>query len=353
MKHSPALAALGLAAAMLASAGPAAADTVEDALVRDLGLTAEQAHGLPRAQARAAEIDAAAADLDAYAGSVFDVRTRVLTVHVTDGSAVAAVEALGAAAEVVDGDPDRVVRALNAAEPPEGVVGWYPEAGAVVVEVLPGSGVSAADLGVPDDAVRLVEAARPSTYGRIIGGHRFTAHGGGCTIGFSARGDGVEGFLTAGHCGRPGDVLQGPGGPVGVFRHSVFPGSDGAFVQVSPPWVVTNLVERYSTAYLEVAGSTPAPVGSALCMSSPTYGWQCGTLQARNQTVSYPQGTVRGLFRTNLCAGPGDSGAPIVAGDQAQGIVSGGSGSPGGGCTTFGQEVNPLLAMWGLTLVTS
>ncbi|MFL1380728.1 MULTISPECIES: S1 family peptidase [unclassified Nocardiopsis] len=361
MKYSPALAALGLVAAMLAAAGPAAADTapaapLDDALARDLGLSAEQARGLLTAQNEAAEVDAAAMEIESYAGSAFDVRTRVLTVRVTDEAAVAAVEALGAEAEVVDTDPDEVVQALNAAETPEGVVGWYPDDDGVVVEVLPDSGVTAVDLGVPDKTVhvRVVEAERPSTYGQIIGGHQFTVNGGRCTIGFSARGGGnVEGFLTAGHCGRVGDVFQGPNGPIGVFRHSVFPGSDGAFVQVSPPWVVTNLVERYSTTYLQVTGSTPAPVGSAVCLSSPTYGWQCGTLQARNQTVSYPQGSVQGLFRTNLCAGPGDSGAPIVSGNQAQGIVSGGSGSPGTGCTTFGQEINPLLAMWGLTLVTS
>jgi streptogrisin C len=344
---------------MLAAAGPAAAAPapvapLADALARDLGLTVEQARGLLTAQNEAAEVDAAAMEIESYAGSAFDVRTHVLTVRVTDEAAVAAVEALGAEAEVVDTAPDEVIQALNAAETPEGVVGWYPDGDGVVVEVLPGSGVTAADLDVPDEAVRVVEAEQPSTYGRIIGGHRFTVNGGRCTIGFSARGGGsVEGFLTAGHCGRVGDVLQGPNGPVGVFRHSVFPGSDGAFVQVSPPWVVTDLVERYSTTYLQVTGSTPAPVGSAVCLSSPAYGWQCGTLLARNQTVSYPQGAVRGLFRTNLCSGPGDSGAPIVAGSQAQGIVSGGSGSPGAGCTTFGQEIDPLLSMWGLTLVTS
>lgn len=366
MRHSPALAALGLAAAMLVAApgtaaagttaptAPAAAGSADgpvDALVRDLGLTAEQARGLPRAQQEAARIDAAAAELDAYAGSSFDIGTRVLTVRVTDAGAAEAVEALGAEAEVVDRDPDEVVRALNAAETPEGVVGWYPADGTVVVEVLPGT--SAEGLDVPAGSVRVVEAAPPRTYGQIIGGHRYTVNGTRCTIGFSARGAGVEGFLTAGHCGRAGDVLQGPDGPVGVFRYSVFPGSDGAFVQVSPPWAVTNLVERHSSPYLQVTGSTPAPVGSAVCVSSPSYGWQCGTVQARNQTVNYPQGSVRGLFRTNLCTGPGDSGAPIVSGNQAQGIVSGGSGSPATGCTTFGQEVRPLLSMWGLTLVTS
>ncbi|MFD6098970.1 S1 family peptidase [Nocardiopsis flavescens] len=362
MRLSPALASLGLAAALLAASGPASAATSDtttahtplDALVRDLDLTPAQARGLLEAQAGAARTDAAAARLDAYAGSSFDPRTRVLTVRVTDPGAAAAVEALGAEATVVDRDPLQTVRALDAAAP-EGVLGWYPDpspgSDTVVVEVAPGA--PAPDLGVPADAVRLVEAAPPRTYGQIIGGHRYSANGARCTIGFSARGAGAEGFLTAGHCGAVGDTFPGPDGPLGVFRHSVFPGSDGAFVQVSPPWVVTNLVENYSSARLGITGSTPAPIGSAVCVSSPTYGWQCGTLQSRNQTVNYPEGSVHGLFRANVCAGPGDSGAPLVSGSQAQGIVSGGSGAPGSGCTVFGQEVNPLLAMWGLTLVTA
>ncbi|MDE3723602.1 S1 family peptidase [Nocardiopsis sp. N85] len=366
MKYPPVLAALGLVAAVLAApapatAAPSPAEPVADdpvaALVRDMDLTETEAHDLLAAQAVAGEIDAEAADIagDAYAGSSFDIDTHALTVLVTDSGVASAVEAAGAEVVVIDTDPADTVRALDAAAVPEGVVGWYPDSDTVVVEVMAGSGIDAGDLGVPDDAVRLVETdTRPRTYGQIIGGRPFVVNGVRCTIGFSATGGrDARGFLTAGHCGRVGQVLQGPDGPVGVFQHSVFPGRDGAFVRVYDPWRVTNLVDRYDGTFVRVTGSNPAPVGSALCLSSSTHGWRCGTLQARDQTVTYPQGSVQGLFRSTLCAGPGDSGAPIVAGSQAQGIVSGGSGSPGTGCTTFGQEVNPLLSLWGLTLVTS
>src|SRR3712207_7600928 len=48
----------------------------------------------------------------------------------------------------------------------------------------------------------------------------------------------------------------------------------------------------------------------------------CGTIQAFNTSVSYPQGVVSGLIRTNVCAEPGDSGGSLVAGNQAQGVTS-------------------------------
>lgn len=59
--------------------------------------------------------------------------------------------------------------------------------------------------------------------------------------------------------------------------------------------------------------------------------------------MRYPQGIVQGLFRTDPCSQPGESGAPLVAGDQAQGVISGDSGSPGTGCLAFFQNVDPLL----------
>ena len=59
---------------------------------------------------------------------------------------------------------------------------------------------------------------------------------------------------------------------------------------------------------------SPPPTGTA------------ALIQQRDASVTYPQGNVFGLTRTNVCAEPGDSGGSFIAVDQAQGIASGGSG---------------------------
>jgi len=74
---------------------------------------------------------------------------------------------------------------------------------------------------------------------------------------------------------------------------------------------------------------------------------------AKNATVNYPQGTVTGLTRTNVCAEPGDSGGSWLSGSQAQGVTSGGSGNCTSGGIIYFQPVNEILSVYGLTLVTS
>ena len=64
--------------------------------------------------------------------------------------------------------------------------------------------------------------------------------------------------------------------------------------------------------------------------------------------MSYPQGVVSGLIRTNVCAEPGDSGGPLFAGTAAIGLTSGGSGNCTTGGTTFFQPVTEALSVYGL-----
>jgi len=111
-------------------------------------------------------------------------------------------------------------------------------------------------------------------------------------------------------------------------------------------------VNRYPGT-VSVAGSQSADVGASVCRSGSTTGWHCGTIQALNSSVTYPQGTVTGLIRTNVCAEPGDSGGSLLAGSQAQGVTSGGSGNCSSGGTTFFQPVNEILQVFGLTLTVS
>lgn len=152
-----------------------------------------------------------------------------------------------------------------------------------------------------------------------------------------------EGYVTAGHCGSVGTRTVGFNGAAqGVFTVVAFPGDDYGLVETNSQWYPVP----------SFAGTQPAPVGSPVCKTSPTTGTTCGTITARNVTVSFPQGTVHSLIRTDLCSEPGDSGAPVASGDQLQGLVSGASGNCSLGGTTYIQPINPVLSALGTTLLT-
>ena len=384
MRPSPVISAIGTGALAFglaltmapgALAAPAAAPqtptpddnatSMLEALAEDLDLSTPQAEELLEAQEAALDVDAEATEAagDAYGGSLFDIDTRELTVLVTDADAVSAVEAAGAEATVVDhglDGLDEIVEDLNAADAQEGVVGWYPdvESDTVVIEVLEGTGadvdalVEAAGVDAADVQVEEV-AEQAETYANIIGGLAYYM-GGRCSVGFPAtNSSGQAGFVTAGHCGTVGTRVT-IGNGAGVFERSVFPGNDAAFVRGTSNFTLYNLVYRYNSGgYQSVTGTSQAPIGSAVCRSGSTTGWHCGTIQARNQTVSYPQGTVRALTRTNVCAEPGDSGGSFISGTQAQGVTSGGSGNCSSGGTTYYQEVAPMINSWGVNIRTS
>lgn len=367
--------ALGMAIAVAPSAGasalPAEPDTdntsttMQEALERDFGLTPFGAEELLQAQAEAFDIDAEATEAagDAYAGSLFDTNTHELTVLLTDAEAAAAVEATGAETSVVTHGTEglaEIIEDLDRAGAPNGVVGWYPDVESDTVVIEATDPAEAEDLledaNVDASAVQVEETDEtPQLYADIVGGDAFHMGGGRCSIGFAATDSaGNDGFVTAGHCGTVGTSAQSADGTgSGTFEQSVFPGNDAAFVAATSNWTVTNLVNTYDGGSQVVNGSTQAPVGSTVCRSGSTTGWHCGTIEARGQTVSYPEGTVQDLTRTNVCAEPGDSGGSFISDDQAQGMTSGGSGDCTFGGTTYYQEVTPALNSWNLTLTTN
>ena len=383
MRPSPVISAIGtgaLAFGLALSVAPGAsavtvpaepspqgeAATMQEALERDFGLTPFEAETLLGAQQEALGIDTAAAEAagDAYGGSGFDTDTLELTVLVTDSTAVSDVEAAGAEAELVSYGTEglaAIIDELDAVGTQPGVVGWYPDVAGdtVVIEATDTTGaenlIEAA--GVDASAVQVEQTDEaPRLYADIVGGDAYFMGGGRCSVGFAATdGSGNGGFVTAGHCGTVGTSAQSSDGSgSGVFEQSVFPGNDAAFVRATSNWTVTNLVNMYSAGGTQtVGGSSQAPVGSAVCRSGSTTGWHCGTIEARGQSVSYPEGTVNDMTRTSVCAEPGDSGGSFIAGDQAQGMTSGGSGNCSSGGTTFYQEIGPALSSWNLSLVTS
>ncbi|MEW2383501.1 S1 family peptidase [Micromonospora sp. NPDC047707] len=346
------------------TAAPAEAASSEmlAAMQRDLGLTADAARTRIARDEKGSRTDASLRRSlgSAYAGGW--LTPDGLVVAVTGAAAADRVKAAGARATIVGrsgAQLDRVKSTLDrhaAKAPAESVPGWYVDVTTNTVVVLARGDTRAATAFVRASrvdaaAIRVVRTTEaPRTFYDVRGGDAYYMGGGRCSVGFSVTG----GFVTAGHCGTTGTATQGYNQvSQGTFRGSSFPGNDYAWVQTNSNWTPQPWVNNYSGGNVTVAGSTEAAVGAAICRSGSTTGWRCGSVQAKNQTVNYPQGTVTGLTRTNACAEPGDSGGSWLSGQQAQGVTSGGSGNCSSGGTTYFQPLNEILSVYGLTLRTS
>ena len=303
----------------------------------------------------------------AYAGSWLTDNGMTLNIGITDPAMADTVRAAGAVPKLVEHSVqqlDGAKRALDATatRADRKLPGWYVDLAAnkVTVQALPGDAGKArrlaADAGIPAAEVEVVTVrSQPRPLADVIGGQAYfialdqgTAR---CSVGFSVQG----GFVTAGHCGKPGDQTFGANQqPQGQVVASVFPGdADFGVVQTNSTFTPQPFVDDFNGNLLPVAGSTEAPVGAAVCRFGSTTGGHCGTILAKNQTVNYPEGTVTGLTRTNACAEGGDSGGSWLSGDQAQGVTSGGSGDCTTGGETFFQPVNEILQRNNLTLLTA
>ena len=362
MSATPAAAAPEPAGPALVPATEAASPEMLAAMQRDLGLTAEQARERMGRDERGSRL---AAELrrtlgGAFAGAWLTDDARTLTVAVTDASQAQRVRAAGAQPKVVE----RSEAMLNSIKSkldskagkasPDAVPGWYVDVTTNAVVVLARDTKAAqafvAATGVDRNAVRVVASdEQPRLLYDVRGGDAYYIGGGRCSIGFSVNG----GYVTAGHCGDVGQATSGYNQvSQGTFRGSSFPGNDYAWVATNSNWTPQPWVNNYSGGNVIVAGSQEAAVGASVCRSGSTTGWRCGTIQAKNATVNYPQGTVYGLTRTSACAEPGDSGGSWLTGQQAQGVTSGGSGNCSVGGTTYFQPVNEILSAYGLTLRT-
>jgi streptogrisin D len=155
--------------------------------------------------------------------------------------------------------------------------------------------------------------------------------------------------LTAGHCtvGATGvsDWYNGAGTYFGYDAGGRYPVTDYGLIRhynasVSKP----GNVYIHSTGNVQdITHSRDPGDGEAVCLSGWASGGDCGSVQELNVTVNYGDGDVNGLFRSNICRQPGDSGGSIYHNDAALGLHSGGSG-----CTAYHQRVNPALAWYGM-----
>ncbi|MFD1044372.1 alpha-lytic protease prodomain-containing protein, partial [Kibdelosporangium lantanae] len=246
---------------------------------------------------------------------------------------------------------------LDHAKPPHSVPGWSVDVKTNSVTVLTHpeardvARTFVASAGVDPGSVRFVDTSiTPRPLYDVRGGDEYSIDNRAlCSVGFSVNG----GFITAGHCGQRGSTTAASGVSQGTFQASVFPGQDYAYVQVNSQWTPRGVVNHYDGTTVNVAGSQEAAVGAAVCRSGRTSGWHCGTILGKNESVTYQEGTVNGMTRTNACAEPGDSGGSWLAGQQAQGVTSGGSGDCSQGGTIWFFPVNVILSSTGRTLVTN
>jgi hypothetical protein len=387
---------LPLAIAMAASAaGPSdsLSPSLRAAMQRDLGLTSAQLSQYLKIERLAAlqEKQLAKAQGRNFAGSWIEqangsFRLVVATTSIRPQKAAAGVEVRSARHSLAELDASKAqLDAVQArgGKVPKGVYGWYVDlpSNSVVVSVGKGAQQAGIDFaaasGVDVQRVRLVtEQEQPSLRLDLKGGQGYLRNPGdgylyACSIGFPVTQGSTQAYVTAGHCGDAGENAyfepsQWTLGPkIGSFAASSFPnpgqtGNDYAWVRVDSGHTTSPIVYGWGKGDVTVRGGTEVAVGAAICRSGRTSGWRCGTIEAKNQTVNYSSGeTILNLTRTTACSEGGDSGGSFITGPgQAQGVLSGGSGSckgkqPNNRTRSFYQPLLPILSAYNLTLRTS
>jgi streptogrisin C len=351
------------------------------AMQRDLGLTSAQLSQYLKVERTAVNQGAALAKAQGanFAGSwierkpngehQFVVATTSLQPQ-TGPSGVSIRNARNSLAQLNASKKELDLLAAQAGKVPAGVYGWSVDVrtNSVTLDVAPGARKAAIDFvaasGADASTIRFRNMdSAPKPLVTFEGGSEYLSQSGGsyyyCSVGFAAFKSGSQGFVTAGHCGNAGDGVftlanrRTLGPQVGSFASSFFGGSgDGAYVQLSG----SNTATAYVKGVGPVRGMTVAPIGASVCRSGRTTGVKCGTIQAYNATVNYPEATINGLTQVKVCAEGGDSGGSFISGDQAQGVLSGGNysckGNQAGLATSYFQPVGEILQNNGLTLKT-
>jgi streptogrisin D len=288
---------------------------------------------------------------DRTAGTYLDASGK-LVVTVTDADAAQAVRAAGATPRQVARSGAVLARAEASLRTGLTTSGTAYAVDPVTNQVLVSvdSTVTGAKLAaVKATVAKLGDAARlevvPGTLSLLIsGGDAIYTGGSRCSLGFNVRSGSTNYFLTAGHCTNAGSSWNNGSTVLGTRAGSSFPGNDYGIV-------------RYTTSSVTISGTvgsqdissagTPT-VGQSVTRRGSTTGTRSGQVTALNATVNYPQGQVRGMIRTTVCAQPGDSGGPLYSGSRAFGLTSGGSGNCSSGGVTFFQPVVEALNAFGV-----
>ncbi|OAA74921.1 Chymotrypsin [Akanthomyces lecanii RCEF 1005] len=345
-----------------------------EAMKRDLGLNAEQATARVARDLYANNIITQVRGLvgDSFAGAWIDADT--IHIGITDHSLADVVTASGATPITMTNSLSKLENAKSSLDKkfvgqaktmestsgsPSGIASYFIDVAAnkLVIKALANSHAyaeklaSQVGLAASEFAVQTVKAM-PRTIATVEGGDAYYIDDSSrCSVGFSV----TTGFVSAGHCGSPGSsATTSNGETLGTFEASVFPGSaDMSYISTVSGTDLQGYIDGYGQGSLPVSGSDESAVGASICRSGSTTGVHCGTINAKDATVNYAEGSVTGLTQTDVCAEPGDSGGSWFSGSQAQGVTSGGDGDCTSGGTTYFQPVNEILQTYGLTLVTA
>ncbi|MEV0445037.1 S1 family peptidase [Streptomyces spectabilis] len=185
----------------------------------------------------------------------------------------------------------------------------------------------------------------------LRGGTLLFSPSGRCVVSFNATTGTRYYGIMAGQCGAVGTKWYADPGlttEVGVTETAVFPGEDYALVHFTNPDYSYPSEVAIGARAIRINRAVNPVVGQSACRVGPTTGARCGRVQGVNVSLTFPQGTVNGLFRTNICAEPGDSSGPAFAGDGALGFLVGGNGNCTTGGTTYYQPLAPVLSAHGL-----
>jgi streptogrisin C len=392
---------IAVAVAMVATAAPSpsangVAPAIRAAMQRDLGLTSAQLSQYLKIERLTAmqEKNLAKAQGRQFAGSWIERSANgsfhlvVATTSLRPQKGPAGVEIRNARNTLASLNSSKAALddvLAHGAKVPKGVYGWYVDVTTNSVVVSIGKGQQKAGVnfvaasGADANSVRFVVAEeQPTLRAALKGGLGYLRNPGdgylyACSIGFNVLKGTVPGYVSAGHCGDAGEpvFLEGAAGigpqwtlgpQIGTFQASNFPnpgqtGNDWSWIAISSGHTQSGTVYGWGKGDVAVKGSTSVGVGAAICRSGRTSGWRCGTVEALGQTVSYGTGeTILNLTRTSACSEGGDSGGSFITGvGQAQGVLSGGSGSCKGGgkrSKSFFQPLAPILSAYGLTLKT-
>ncbi|MEU4835583.1 S1 family peptidase [Streptosporangium sp. NPDC023615] len=356
------------------------------AIHRDLGLTEEQAQSHLLNESRLSPIAVRLRERlgDRFAGSWLQGPVgQTLVVATTSRADTAQITAAGARPLVVARSLARLraVKEKLAAQPALSAVSSVRYIDAKTNKVVISSSTPKATTssikaaGVAPAAVRVALSAErprllqastptdPQTYPPgvpptdLLGGQAYYAGAATrCSVGFAVTKGVQKGFVSAGHCGAPGTATVGFNRLAqGSVQASTFPGGDHSWVALNDSWIPRPLVGNDSGGIMYVYGSRESIEGSVVCLAGSSIAgrdWHCGIITQREADVTYPEGVVERLIRTSACAHPGNAGAAMLSIGQAQGIVSGGSGSCETGGVTYVQPINDILTAHDLTLVT-
>ncbi|MFI6697333.1 S1 family peptidase [Streptomyces sp. NPDC050433] len=313
----------------------------------------------------------------------FFTKAGTLTVNAPDARSAARVEDAGLTARVPEHGKSALdlikseLDAKAAEQAPAGVSSWSVDLAAdtVTVEVSNDSGAAARSFikaaSKHGDAVRVIRGQeRLETQAVVPPGSRMTFNGYICSVGFGARdAAGKQYLVTAGHCIEDLPDLaynnvkfaKGTNSRFAVGTRSVDMGIAAVDAEDS---IGTQVTTHGQAGNVAVRGGTRAAQGAAMCKSGQTTGWTCGTVGSYNVTVTYtdanggPDTVVTGLGSSTVCTEGGDSGGAYIAGNQAQGMTSGGpigqncTGVNGRGSSYF-QPLTDALSYYGLTLNTN